>query len=30
MKTSGRCQPVIRTPSSAADAKGDHFDWSRG
>ena len=30
MKTSGMCQPVISSPSTAADARGDHFDCSRG
>jgi hypothetical protein len=30
IKTSGRCQPVINTPRTAVDAKGDHFDCSRG
>jgi len=30
MKTSGRCQPAISSPSTAVDARGDHFDCSRG
>src|SRR5687767_7376208 len=30
MKTSGKCQQVINAASRAADANGDHFDWSRG
>ena len=30
MKTSGKCQPVIRSPRRAADANGDHLDCRRG
>src|SRR5215217_849463 len=30
MKTNGRCQAVISSPSRAADASGDHFDCSLG
>src|SRR6476659_2740296 len=30
IKTSGRCQPVINTPSRVVAATGDHFHWSRG
>src|SRR6185503_1411166 len=30
IKTSGRCQPVINSPSRVVAAKGDHFHWSRG
>ena len=30
IKASGTCQPATTKPRMAADAKGDHFDCSRG